>query len=318
MNRSSAALRFTELLLSLVGGNASLIDALSVLSRDGMEPPIRETASALLLLMKKGVGFSDALAMLAPGKIRFAPLYITLLGASEMTGSIVAALEKIVLDLRRGRQSRETLTGVMVYPALIILAALAGTIVLVAKGIPLFVRAGMLSGAFLDTAFWGIVFAGVFLFVSEGLLLCIYFRIFGRDSPEYRIFYLLSLLLENHITLGDALTQCIVTVGETKYGRALLAVKNDVASGVRFSRAFAKSALFSPYVSGWLSIADANGNIGEACRNIALYFEKRDERVRNVAARCMEPAVIIITGIYLLILVQTVILPVLTHAGGMV
>jgi type II secretory pathway component PulF len=160
---------------------------------------------------------------------------------------------------------------------------------------------------------FGVVFAGVFLFIAGGVLFFVYFRLFGNDSPEYRVFYLLSLLLENHIPLGEALTQCVINMGETRYGRALAAIKNDIVSG-----AFSKSALFSSYISGWLSVADANGNIDEACRNIALFFQQRDERVRNMAAKCIEPAVIIITGIYLLILIQTVILPVLTHAGGMV
>jgi type IV pilus assembly protein PilC len=235
-----------------------------------------------------------------------------------MTGSIETVLEKILLDLRRKQQSREMIVNVMVYPALIVTAALAGTIALLVKGIPLFVRAGMLSGAFLDTAFFGIVFAGVFLFIAGGVLFFIYFRLFGSDSPEYRVFYLLSLLLENHIPLGEALTQCVINMGETRYGRALAAIKNDIVSGVRFSLAFSKSALFSSYISGWLSVADANGDIHGACRNIALFFQQRDERIRNMAGKCIEPAVIIITGVYLLILVQTVILPVLTHAGGLV
>jgi type II secretory pathway component PulF len=307
-----------ELLLALIKGNSSLIDALGVLSRGGMEASTRAAASQLAAFMKKGRGFSDGLALLTVKKIHFSPLYITLLRASEMTGSIETALEKILLDLKRRQQSRETVVNILVYPALIVTAALTGTIILIVKGIPLFVRAGMLSGEVLDTAFFGVVFAGGFLFAAGTSLLYVYFRIFGNDSAEYRIFYLLSLLLEHHIPLDEALAQCIVNMGETKYGRALVAVKNDIAAGVRFSSAFSKSSLFSPYISGWLAIADAGGNITGASRNIAEYFQGRDERIRAITAKCIEPAVIIITGVYLLILIQTVILPILTHAGGMV
>jgi type II secretory pathway component PulF len=316
MNRTSATLHFVEMLLALLKGNSSLIDALGVLSRDGIEESTREAASQLVVLMKRGQSFSECLNMLKAKKIYFTPLYITLIRAAEMTGNIETVLDKILFDLKRKQQNREMILNILVYPILIIGVALIGTILLVYKGMPLFIQAGMLSGAFLETAILGIISAGVFLFVAGSLLLFVYFRIFGKDSSEYQIFYLLSLLLESHIPLSDALTRCIASMGETKYGKALVTIKNDIVSGVRFSQAFSRSSLFSSYISGWLSVADANGNIYEACRNIAAYFQQRDERTRNIAAKCIEPAVIIITGIYLLILVQTVILPILTHAGG--
>jgi type IV pilus assembly protein PilC len=134
---------------------------------------------------------------------------------------------------------------------------------------------------------------------------------------EFRIFYLLSFLLEGNITIPDALSQCITGMGESKQGRALVAIKKEIASGTRLSQAFARSAVFSSYVSGWLAIADESGNIGEACRNISAYYQKRDAQIRHIASKCIEPAFIIVTGIYLLILIQSVILPILTHAGGL-
>jgi type IV pilus assembly protein PilC len=132
------------------------------------------------------------------------------------------------------------------------------------------------------------------------------------------VFYLLSLLLENHIPVHEALSRCVVLMGESRFGRALAAVRGDVASGVRFSRAFARHSLFSPYIAGWLSVADSSGDIAGACGHIASWVQKRDEARRALASRCLEPAVIVITGVYLLILIQAVVLPILTHAGAVV
>jgi hypothetical protein len=205
----------------------------------------------------------------------------------------------------------------MLYPAIIITAACTGTALIIFKGIPIFTDAGFLSGAVLDSAIAGIIFAGIFLFVCGGLLFVVYYQILGRDSVEFRIFYLLSFLLQGNVTVHDALSQCIAGMGESKQGRALVMIKKEIASGTRLPQAFARSSVFSSYISGWLAIADESGNIGEACRNIAAYYQKRDSRIRYIAAKCIEPAVIIITGIYLLILIQAVILPLLTHAGGL-
>jgi type II secretory pathway component PulF len=72
----------------------------------------------------------------------------------------------------------------------------------------------------------------------------------------------------------------------------------------------------SPYITGWLEVADMHGNISEICNNIKNYYKQKDARKRELLSRLIEPAVIVLTGCYLLILILTVILPVLTYAGS--
>lgn len=317
MKRSAYTLRFIEMLLVLIKGKTSLVDALHILSREDIDAPIRSCAAQVLTSMKKGNNFSECLEEVSSGTISFAPFYITLIRASEMIGNIEQALENIAGDLRRKKAAGEHILGILIYPVVIIIAACVGTAVILLKGLPLFQQAGFLSDMVLESARAGVVYAGVFLFASGGVLLTVYFRIFGKDSEEFRIFYLLSFLLGSNISFRDALSHCILSMGESKYGRALAAVRKDISGGVRIAEAFARSGIFSSYVTGWLLIADENGNIAETSRNISDYYNGKDERLRNTAARFIEPAVIIITGIYLLILMQTIILPVLTRAGGL-
>ncbi|GHV77500.1 type II secretion system protein GspF [Spirochaetia bacterium] len=318
MSRNTHTIQFTAMLLALIRGNTRLIDALHILSNKGIDPAVREVTGKLLGVMKKGRGFSDSLEAVNGGGVYFTPLYCTLIKAAERTGSIDAVLEGILSDLKRKQEARENLMGVMVYPLIVISMACIGTVVILLKGIPLFVDAGFLSGAVLDSAVSGIVWAGVFLVGSGGILFIVYFQIFGRDSAEFTVFYLLSFLLQNKISIHDALAQCVVSVGETKYGKALVSIKQAIASGVRLPDAFAKQPVFPAYVTGWLAIADKNGNTGEACGTIYRYFQERDARKRAIAAKCIEPAIIIITGMYVLLLIQAVILPVLTHTGGLI
>jgi type II secretory pathway component PulF len=107
-------------------------------------------------------------------------------------------------------------------------------------------------------------------------------------------------------------------MGHTKYGASLLTIKKDIASGITFSDAFAKIKRFSPYILGWLSVADTYGNIAEVCGNIREYYERKDNKKRDVAAKLIEPAIIVLVGIYLLIIMVTVILPILTFTGGLI
>jgi type II secretory pathway component PulF len=315
---NSSPLRFTEMLLALLQGGTNLIDALAILSKTGKEAGVGDIAVELLAVMKRGFGFSDALALALPESVLAKPLYLTLLKSAEMTGSVTLVLEHIAEDLRRRQKTRENIITVLLYPALIILIAFAGTAALLVKGLPLFVNTGLLSGAVLSQAINGIIFAGLFLLASGAASFIACYNIFGKDSAPFRVFYLLSFLLRGNVALPDALSRCVAAVGETKYARALVLVKKDISSGVRLSEAFSRTGVFSGFVSGWLAVADRNGDIKTVCCHIADYFQKRDERVRGIASRCVEPVIIVITGIYLLILIQGIVLPLLTRAGGII
>jgi len=319
MKSTTAALRFTELLLALLKGKTGLLDALSILAREGIEKPVRESAVSLLGIMKKGKGLSEGLKIVIErkeGKVFFEPLYMTLIAAAELTGNIEAVLERIASDLQRKQRAKENLLGILIYPAAIVFLAVAGTIGIILKGMPLFISAGLLSLNVIEDAKAGIGLAGLVLLAGGGLLFFVYFKIFNDDSPESRIFYLLDFLMKGSITLTDALSQCILSLGHTKYGAALVKIKKDIVSGVSFSEAFTKTKCFSPYVLGWLSIADINGNLNEISGSIRDYYLRKESRTREAAAKLIEPAVIVLVGFYVLIIMVTVILPILSYAGG--
>ena len=318
MKNMTTTLHFSELLSALLKGKTSLVDALYILARDGIEKAVQDTAITVLSTMKKGKGLSESLRVIRKKKVCFEPLYLTLIAAAELTGSIENVLDRIVMDLKRKQKVRENVANILIYPSIIILLAITGTIMMVIKVIPFFISGGLVSNDVLSDAIAGISIAGIFLISGGTTLFIFYFRIFYLDSPEFRIFYLLDFLLCGNVTLPEALSQCIMSMAGTKYGRALIKIKKDIASGIAFSVAFSKIKYFPSYVVGWISIAHMHGNIIEACGNIKDYFAQKDDKVRARAAKLIEPAVIVLTGIYILIIMITVILPILTSIGGII
>lgn len=318
MTSAAATLHFTELLRALINGNTGLIDALRILARDGIENPVKDSAVMLLALMKKGRGFSESLRLIQGGRVSFSPFYITLIAAAELTGTIESVLERIATDLRGRRQAAADARNILLYPALIILAALAGTILLIGAGMPRFIADGFLSGESMKNAVTGIVAAGMVLLSGGAAVFVCYFRIFYLDSPEFRIFYVLDFLLRSNVPLMEALAQCAASMNGTRYGNALMVIKKDIASGVSFSHAFRVLPRVSPYVRGWLAVADSHGNIAALCGNIRDHYAQKDARTRAAASKLIEPVIIALTGVYLLIIILTVILPMLTYAGGII
>jgi general secretion pathway protein F len=311
-------LRFFEMLSTLLRGNTNLIDAVSVLCGGETGGAVQETAAKLMSVLKKGGGFSDGLAYAVGRNFVFPDIYRGIIRSSEQTGDIGAAVSHIVGDLGRKIKARETISAAMMYPAVIAAVALAGTIVLITRGIPFFSESGMLPGVFLAQAVGSALFAGTFLLASGALLALLCYRLFVMDSYGFRIFYELHFLLAGGIPLTGALTQCIMSIGENKWGRALVYVKKDIVSGGRIAGAFEKTGVFPAYITGWLSVGDKNGEITTVCERIAGYYRGQDERRRGIVLRCTEPVFIVLTGIYLLILIQGIILPMLTRAGGFI
>ena len=314
--RQTATQRFSELLLVLLKGKTGLIDSLRILAQEGIEKDIRDIASSLLLMMKKGKNLSESLKGIGNGKTFFEPLYLSLIGAAETTGNIEPVLERIVIDLQRKQRTKENALGIMIYPAIIVLLAIAGTAAIIVKAMPVFTSAGLLSAGAASDAKAGIAAAGTVLLSGGSALFIVYRKIFNNDSPEFRIFYILDFLLRSNVTLIEALSHCITSLGRSKYGGALILAKKDISCGTAFSAAFARIKYFSPYIIGWLSIADMHGNLADICCNIKNYYELKDNKLRETASRLIEPAVIVLTGLYISIIILTAVLPILTFAGG--
>jgi type II secretory pathway component PulF len=316
MDKRKSTLYFMEMLFALLESNTTLTDAINILSGKEIEKPIRETAEKLMIILRKGGSFTDALAKSSDGMLEFSPSYEGLMRSAEKTGAVNGAVKLIAEDLRRKIRAREMIVTAILYPAAIVFIALAGTVALLLKGLPFFAEAGMLPEEYTVQAEGSILFAGIFLFVSGTVCAFASYKWFIKESAPYRIFYELSFLLDGNISLPDALSSCIISMGENKWGQALAHAKKDIISGARLSASFEKTGIFPAYITGWLAIGDKNGEIKTVCHSIAEYYMDKDKRRREAAMRFTEPLFIVITGVYLLILIQGVIIPVLTRVGG--
>ena len=318
MKRMSVTLHFIELLLTLIKGKIGLTDALYILSGKRIERHVRESAGALLVLMKRGRGFSESLSLIKNGMVKFNSMYITLISAAELTGSVDYVLEQISKDLKKQKKAADNAFNILIYPVIVIIIAITGTLFLVFKGMPIFIAGGFLSNEIINNSVKSIIIAGIALLTGGIILFYAYFKIFFNGSNEFRIFYMMDFLLKNKVTMIDTLTQCIKGINDIKYVSLLIKIKKDIINGISFSQAFNKMPYLSQYIKAWLSMADMNGNICEICGYLKDYYAEKDMKKREVFTRLIEPSVIILTGSYLLVLILNVIMPILTFAGGII
>jgi len=311
---------FTEMLASLLDGGTTLSDSLRILSSTGMQNVVRQNAISVLDSMHKGNGFVPSLqktnAQPLSG-LRLFPSHIALLEVAQKTGTLPPILRDIVQDLRDRSRAREGFYAAIMYPLLVILIAFIGSILLYVKGLPLFVQNGLMDESTHATALQGLIFGLLFLVIS-GVGIFIWFNsLFGHDSPETTIFRILSFLMRHGVGLPEALDQCLEAVGNVKAERAVFLVKKGVNSGKSIAAAFKDTGFFAPFAIAWLTIARDNGNAISIFENLWSYYRNKNDQLRIQASRFIEPLIIVLTGVYLFILIQAVILPILTHSGGM-
>ena len=320
MNKSRNTKRFLDMLIVLLEGKTTLADSLLILTSENIPQMIQDDARFLLDSLRNGYSLSDSLRKIKEKKsasLNFSEVHLSLIASAEETGALIPILRDICDDYDRRLKSRELLVSAFMYPSLVILVAICGTCFLLLYGIPLFVHNGMISENTVSSAIRGIVSGGVFLLLSASFIVYAFMKIFGRESNEYVIFFTLSFLMRYGVPLSEAVTQCMYGLRNKNTERALYIIRKGISEGLPLPEAFERAGYFSGFVIGWLGIASDNGNAVEIFANLASYYRNKDNRVRNIVGKIIEPIVIIITGIYLLILIKAIILPILTYAGGM-
>lgn len=310
---------FTDMLATLLEGGLTLTDSLRVLSGVGFPSPVRRGSRLVLESMRRGNAFSRALDELVARKdspLALTRAHLALVDAASRTGKSEAVLREIARDIGARVAADGAFASALAYPALVVAFALSLTVVLRVRVLPYLALSGM-DAVDVGGATRGIACALAFLASSLVVAYLAMRRVFRRDSGEYSVFSALAFLMANGVTLSESLARCLPCVSDAKTRAAVRMALRRLEEGSSIARAFAETGRFGALVSAWLEVADENGDPASAFLPIAAHFRARDARVREIASRMIEPTLMAITGVYVLILVETVVLPVLTIAGGL-
>lgn len=299
---------FSVSLLELLESEIPLKNSLEVLSAENsINMNVKKMSVEILEKLSEGFSFSSALNL---SSFSIKERYLTLISASESGGSLIQALKFIKEIFTQKKELEERIKSVSLYPSLVVSIALAATFVL------LHFRNEFLVSVPENELYSGVFTAIAVLFAGIGAVALYIKKVMG-ENVLYSVFFALSFLSEAGFDFSNCLDIAIMySVQDKEINKALLNVKTKIQEGEGLGEAFSHFKIFPKDIVARLSLAEIHGNIDKVTKGIAKSIEKKDVAKRNQCMQLIEPLLILCTGLYILILVETIVLPFLTSFGG--
>lgn len=334
---------FSASLALLLESGLSFRDALSVQSRTAGKGGIKTLSEWLLRRITRGLSFSAALSEAGPA---FPPVYRGLVRVGERTAGLERVMKELSSYLEEERKIREKISNALVYPALVLSAAFAGTVVLAVFILPrmneMFSSLGgeaaeNLAGtaALIKTAAG--VTAGLF---GCGLFTALLMPVLRRVSPGFAVrvsrlalkvpmlgaflirkemlsfAFAMETLCASGVPMEDALAEATGVLSNRALAAEVLAARERVVRGARLSEALAGAPLFPETVRMWVGIGEETGGAENVFRQLSAYYRRETEAFSARLMVMAEPAVTLLVGAVVLALVAGFVVPLFGAFGS--
>ena len=334
---SSRTLALTTRQLATLITVAPVDEALRTLMLQAERPDVRAVLSGVHAGVVEGQRLSEAMARQGAA---FPPLYRATVAAGEASGALGPILERLAEGLERDQQVRGKVITALVYPAVLALVALGVVTALMVFVVPKVVdqfdsmnqTLPLLTRAVIGVSdlmrHWGWLIAlllagGVGGFVvgmrNPGFRLAVDRRILRlpvvgrltRDLHGARMARTLSTMIAAGLPVLEGLTITARTVSN----RALRASTEMMAEAVRegggLSAAMRRAQVFPPILVHMTASGEASGRLEPMMERAADYLEREFSAFTAVMLSFLEPAIIVVMGGVVALIVLSILLPIL-------
>lgn len=335
--------QFTRQLATLVNAGLPLMRGLDVLKRQMKDPQMKEALDGISENISSGGTFSESLS--AYPKI-FDNLYINMVKAGEAGGVLEVVLGRLAEFAEKAEKIKNKVKGAMIYPVVVLVAAVGITAFLLYTVIPKFeqVFADMMGGDKLPAITQFVIDASKYV-QNNGLVILVFFialyvikTIVGKTPQGAQFYDWLSLKMPVTGTLvqrtavsrvtrtlgtllssGVPILQSLVIVRDTTGNRivsnALQSVHDAVKEGEGMTQPLSQCWVFPPMVISMVEVGEETGALADMLTRIAnTYDDEVDNAVAGMTA-AIEPALIIVLAVVVGTIVVAMFLPMISIIG---
>ena len=293
-------LEFTKALYELfVRQNNTLSQSLLIMKSKPKTNRVSRAAEFILTSLENGSLFSNALRSCP--QISFDELYISFISIAEQNGDLRTALNYLNKKLERETEYKKKLAGASVYPTFVVLISILASLF-----IGFYTKTSDMSLLVQYVLILIAACAGLYFLIAR--LLC--------ENKLYEAFTAVDFLLQSGIELSEAVGCAVQIAGpSSRIGKLFENARVKLLYGMDLQNAFQcknKNGLYSSKLNEAFYYADAGGSKNDLFGRMAAYLKSENERKRTICLSLIEPLFIVITGGFILLLLMTFCMPVIT------
>ncbi|MCX7557039.1 type II secretion system inner membrane protein GspF [Xanthomonadaceae bacterium JHOS43] len=337
-------LQFTQQLATLLGAGQPLDRGLQILLDLPDSNEARRVIERIRDAVRGGTPLSQALEQ---QENVFSRLYVNMVRAGEVGGSLDDTLRRLADYLERSKALRESVINALIYPSILVLMVFGALLLLLGYVVPQFLplfedmdvemplltRIVMASGNVVSGYWWLILMllvGGLLLFrkrlqdpekrrgfdvwiLRRGLLGSLIARM-----ETARLARTLGTLVHNGVPLLTALSIARNVMGNLALSDAVETASGEVKTGGGLSLALGRSKLFPRLALQMIAVGEESGELDTMLTKVADTF---DVEVKNTVERLLAalvPTVTVFMAIVVALIMMAILIPIfsLTNAMG--
>jgi len=327
---------FTTQLAVMTRAGLGIRQALAGITDQIQNPRFQRILMEIRMDVEGGKQFSEAIARFPK---LFSPLYVSMVRASEMSGSFAKMLDRIAAYLEQEIETRRMVVGASIYPGLIATMAISVTVFLLTFVLPRFAavfagREEALPGptkflmglsSFMIDWWWALLVGAAVVGIGGSVLLrtspgrwwfdrlklaCPLVNRMFRALYISRSLHTMGQLLNAGVPVLDTIAITGDVSGNQVYRRMWRSVHLSVKQGRKIQTQLVKSSLLPKSVVQMIAAGEESGKLGEVLEEVSSYYHRVLRDAIKTVTGMIEPLMIVLMGSCVGFIAMAIILPI--------
>lgn len=290
---------FTKQFRSMMQAGVPIIRLMQVLVSQTQDKTLKKVATEISQDIKDGL---TLYAAMKKHPSVFSPLYLSMINAGEISGSVPEILERLIDIVEHEAKIKKDIKSALQYPMIVVIALVIAFIVLLTFVIPKFVlifqkakielplptQIAMLMYQGLAN-YWHILLGGIIALVvflryyiktpagrytlDTFLLKMPLFGSLFQKAAMSRFAAIFAIMQASGVPVMRTMEVVSDTIGNTAISREFDNVRDKIQEGQGISGPLRSAKHFTPMVVDMVAIGEESGNIEEMMRQVSLHYD---------------------------------------------
>ncbi len=313
---------FTRQFATMIDAGLPIVQGLDILGRSAENPAMKRVLLDVRDHVQNGGTLAEGMGRHPKA---FDDLFVSMVAAGEVGGILDIILERLANHLEKSSKLKRQVKTAMIYPGVVVAAAVIVTSVLLIFVIPTFADVFSGFGAALPAPTRFVISLSDFM-VANGFLIfgtfagfIFFLRRFAKTDKGKRVLHPLYLklpvfgeiirkvsvarftrtlgtMVSSGVPILDALQICSKTSGNKIVEAEINAVRASISEGKPIAEPLADSIIFPPMVVQMIAVGESTGALDAMLNKVADFYDDEVENAVSAMKQLIEPIMIIVLG----------------------